>query len=284
MNQLSWGIATVLDGLSEKLRGSDAENLTAARDRLIEGGIRRRRLARDDPHRRTVGARRRSTSRCRPSWTSRRWPPFTSHSPMSLGSRASDSHRCVASRQSLAHPGKGRRARRPRGRACRVDDRRVAFDAFNDVSGRADRCVAASGRGRPARATAFVNDISASDGADLATLSVALREVRALARAAALPRGVVRYRVGALRCVQLNVAEWYRDVVPKDRWLIARLRGALLRRSRTAHRRRWRCRCAPAPGLGHCAGDPIRYVGTLQGCRCYRTCRVFRSTVRTWML
>jgi glutamate dehydrogenase len=38
-----------------------------------------------------------------------------------------------------------------------------------------------------ARATAFIDDISVSDGADLATLSVALREVRALARAAALP-------------------------------------------------------------------------------------------------
>ena len=38
-----------------------------------------------------------------------------------------------------------------------------------------------------ARATAFIDDISVSEGADLATLSVALREVRALARAAALP-------------------------------------------------------------------------------------------------
>jgi glutamate dehydrogenase len=38
-----------------------------------------------------------------------------------------------------------------------------------------------------ARAAAFVDDIGSNDGADLATLSVALREVRALARAAALP-------------------------------------------------------------------------------------------------
>jgi glutamate dehydrogenase len=39
------------------------------------------------------------------------------------------------------------------------------------------------------RAAAFVDDITASDGADLATLSVALREIRTLARAAALPGG-----------------------------------------------------------------------------------------------
>src|SRR5450432_2232917 len=38
-----------------------------------------------------------------------------------------------------------------------------------------------------ARAAALLDDIAASDSADLATLSVALREVRALARAAALP-------------------------------------------------------------------------------------------------
>jgi glutamate dehydrogenase len=42
-----------------------------------------------------------------------------------------------------------------------------------------------------ARATAFIDDITASEGADLATLSVALREVRALARAAALPHAAV---------------------------------------------------------------------------------------------
>jgi glutamate dehydrogenase len=43
--------------------------------------------------------------------------------------------------------------------------------------------------GALARAAAFVDDIGASsDSADLATLSVALREIRALARAAALPR------------------------------------------------------------------------------------------------
>jgi glutamate dehydrogenase len=43
--------------------------------------------------------------------------------------------------------------------------------------------------GALARAAAFVDDIGSSEGADLATLSVALREIRALARAAALPRG-----------------------------------------------------------------------------------------------
>jgi glutamate dehydrogenase len=42
--------------------------------------------------------------------------------------------------------------------------------------------------GALARATAFVDDVGAIEVADLATLSVALREIRALARAAALPR------------------------------------------------------------------------------------------------
>ena len=38
-----------------------------------------------------------------------------------------------------------------------------------------------------ARAASFVTDITSGDAADLATLSVALREIRALVRAASLP-------------------------------------------------------------------------------------------------
>jgi glutamate dehydrogenase len=190
VNQLSWGIATVLDGLSENLRGDDAENLTAARDRLIEAGVP------DD-----VASRAMILTE---GLSALAVVDIALQTKLDVEEVAAV-HFALADELGLSRLGIliGALPRDSRwhtlARAAARDDLEAAHaELTTDVLLSTPSTMSADARiaawqqvneAALARATAFVDDISASDGADLATLSVALREVRALARAAALPRG-----------------------------------------------------------------------------------------------
>ncbi|HEY5199688.1 MAG TPA: hypothetical protein VIJ31_02160, partial [Acidothermaceae bacterium] len=189
VNQLSWGIATVLDGLSENLRGSDAENLTAARDRLIDAGVP------DD-----VASRAMILTE---GLSALAVVDIALQTKLDVEEVAAV-HFALADELGLSRLGTliGALPRDSRwhtlARAAARDDLEAAHaELTTDVLLSTPSTMSADARiaawqqvneAALARATAFVDDISASDGADLATLSVALREVRALARAAALPR------------------------------------------------------------------------------------------------
>ena len=134
VNQLSWGIATVLDGLSESLRGSDAENLTAARDRLIEAGVP------DDVASRamilTEGLSALAVVDIALQTKVDVEEVAAVHFALAdvLGLSRLGTLIGALPRDSRWHTlGEGRRARRPRGRARRADDRCVALDAVDDV-------------------------------------------------------------------------------------------------------------------------------------------------------
>ena len=189
VNQLSWGIATVLNGLSESVRGTDAENLAAARDRLVEAGVP------DDVASRAVILTE--------GLSALAIVDIALQTKVDVEEVAAV-HFALADELGLSRLGTliGALPRDSRwhtlARAAARDDLEAAHaELTTDVLLSTPSAVSADARiaawqqvnaAALARATSFVDDISASDGADLATLSVALREVRALARAAALPR------------------------------------------------------------------------------------------------
>ena len=189
VNQLSWGISIVLNGLSDSLRGSDAANLIAERDRLIEAGVP------DDVSSRAVILTE--------GLSALAIVDIALQTKLDVEEVAAV-HFALADVLGLSRLG-ALIAALPRdtrwhtlARAAARDDLEAAHAELTiDVllstrtGASADTRITAwqeVNAAALARATAFVDDISASDGADLATLSVALREVRALARAAALPR------------------------------------------------------------------------------------------------
>ncbi len=190
VNQLSWGISTVLNGLSDSVRGIDAENLAAARDHLIEAGVP------DDVASRAVILTE--------GLSALAIVDIALQTKLDVEEVAAV-HFALADVLGLSRLGTliGALPRDSRwhtlARAAARDDLEAAHAELTiDVLLSTPSAMSADARiaawqqvnaAALARATAFVDDISASDGADLATLSVALREVRALARAAALPRG-----------------------------------------------------------------------------------------------
>jgi glutamate dehydrogenase len=189
VNQLSWGIATVLNGLSDSLRGSDSENMTTDRDRLIEAGVP------DDVASRAVILTE--------GLSALAIVDIALQTKLDVEEVAAV-HFALADVLGLSRLGTliGALPRDSRwhtlARSAARDDLEAAHaELTTDVLLSTPSTMSADARiaawqqvneAALARANAFVDDISASDGADLATLSVALREVRALARAAALPR------------------------------------------------------------------------------------------------
>jgi glutamate dehydrogenase len=188
--QFGSGIATVLGRLPGTLRGRDAETFAELRSRLVDSGV--------------------------PDSVAARAVPLTEGlSALSIVDIAlrtkfdvdevAEVHFALADVLGLSRLGDliGSLARDSRwhtlARAAARDDLEAAHAELTaDVllstgaATSADERIGAWQRANATaltRASAFVDDITASDGADLATLSVALREVRTLARAAALPGG-----------------------------------------------------------------------------------------------
>jgi glutamate dehydrogenase len=181
-------IAAVLDALPERLRGRDAENYATARGQLVDAGVSE-----------SIASRAVALTE---GLSALAIVDISLHTKHDVDEVAAV-HFAIADVLGLSRLG-SLIAALPRdtrwhtlARAAARDDLEAAHaELTTDVllstgpSATADERISAwqqVNSAALARATAFVDDISVSDGADLATLSVALREVRALARAAALP-------------------------------------------------------------------------------------------------